>query len=314
MKRLNGIGNWVLAACVLAVTGVAVMHRDPDGDALTDAGAAVVTEDRPIGAGVTSVVLDGPINLTLRQGAKPYLAVRAEARLLPNIGTAVDGPALRIAPRGMLLRPRQPIDVTLTLPALTALRVGGSGATTMTGFGGPRIVLALDGSGNLRAEGRYATAAITLHGSGALAYAGGAADSIALDAVGSSDATLSGTVRDLHATLVGAGRVDAGALRADDLTVVQQGSGTGRFDARRSASVTLAGSGDVVVAGRPARRSVQRAGSGQVVFAEDQPAAGAAAAGDPAAGAAAAGSPARASQARASAPAARPPAKHAVSR
>lgn len=268
MKFLHGKGSWLLVACVLAVTVAALGHRPSDGERAADDGERVVTENRSVNGSVTAVVLDGPVNLTLRQGSDARLTVRAEARVLPNIGTTVEGASLRIAPQGMLLNPRQPIDVALTLPALASLHAGGSGATTVTGFGGRRIDLVLDGSGSLHADVHYAAAAIALHGSGALTYAAGAADSIALDAVGTGAATLAGAVRDLHATLTGAGELDAGALRAGDVTIVQQGSGDSRVDARGSASVELRGSGDVLVTGRPAQRTVHKKGSGTVVFAE----------------------------------------------
>lgn len=263
MKFFNGAATWLLAGGVLAATGYATMRPEAP---IAGADSQVATERRPIDAGVTSVVLDGPIDLTLRQGSPATLAVRAETRLLPNIVTALDGTRLRIATRGMLLHPRHPIQVLLTLPALTVLRTSGSGATEASGFTGPNLQLALDGSGKLRFDGHYAAATITLHGSGPLDYAGGAADTITLDAIGSGRAQLSGSAATLHATLRGSGELDAHDLAADAVTIVQQGSGDSRVTARRGVSVQLSGSGKVEVAGKPASRTVRREGSGAVLF------------------------------------------------
>jgi len=269
MKFSKGTIALTLAACALVTIALAGRRpAAPDAGLRTAGDGAVATENRPVAAGITAVALDGPINLTLRQGPQPALAVRAEARLLPNIATDVDGDRLRIAPRGMLLHPRQPIDVTLTLPRLATLRIAGSGASTASGFAGEHLALALDGAGNLRFDGRYASAVLTLRGSGALDYAGGAAERIVLDASGSGAARLTGSARDLHATLLGAGELDAGGLPADEVTLVQKGSGNSHVTARGGVSIDMRGSGDVIVAGQPARRQVQRQGSGEVVFAE----------------------------------------------
>lgn len=263
MKLLKNPGTWVLAVSVLAVAAI-VGARHQDRPATPD--TAIVTEARAMPANVTSVVLDGPIDLTLRQGAQPALSVRAEARLLPNVATTVDGDRLRIGPTGMLLRPRQTIAVQVTLPALLAARIGGSGDTTVAGFDGDHVELALTGSGSLRFTGRYRSAALTLQGSGELAFDGGALDTIALDAAGSGDVALAGSTHTLRVSQRGSGTLDAGDLRADDVTLLQQGSGESSIDARRTVRIELHGSGDVTVSGNPAGRSVQRVGSGNVQF------------------------------------------------
>src|SRR5438105_2911011 len=67
------------------------------------AGHIMTTEVRALGKGIDSVELSGPIDMTLRQGLKPSLTVRAEQRLLANIDTVQDGDTLHIDTRGMLL-------------------------------------------------------------------------------------------------------------------------------------------------------------------------------------------------------------------
>jgi hypothetical protein len=258
--------SWILAALLAAGAGYAVLQAR-DG-ALRPGASAAVTEARPVAPGVTRVVLDGPFALTLRQGTTPQLAVRAERRLLANIGTTAEGAQLSIAPRGMLLHPRQPITVTLTLPLLSAVHAGGGGSAQVEGFSGERIELTLDGSGSLRFAGSFRNVQLAVRGNGELAYAGGAADSITLDASGSGSATLTGTAHTLRALLRGSGALDASGLRAADVVLEQQGSGNSRVNASRRVQVDLRGSGAVDVAGRPPERSVTQAGSGSVRFAD----------------------------------------------
>ena len=76
-------------------------------------GRKVATETRTVSAGVVNIDLNGPVDLTLRQGAVASLAVRGEQRLLGNIDTSGDGATLHIGTKGMLLNPRHPIQVTL---------------------------------------------------------------------------------------------------------------------------------------------------------------------------------------------------------
>lgn len=226
----------------------------------------LATEKRPLAARVTAVELSGPINLTLRQGPAAALEVRGEQRLLANIETSADGGTLHIGPRGLLLRHRQPIEVTLTLPALDTLHVNGSGDTTASGFAGERLDLSLDGSGTLRFNGRYHDNEVALHGSGDLELTGGSSERVKAESVGSGNLTLVGATRQLHAELQGSGELDARHLRAEDVHLEHTGSGSSAVYASGSAGIEVSGSGDATVYGKPQRRAVSRHGSASVSF------------------------------------------------
>lgn len=226
----------------------------------------LATDRRPLDAQITAVELSGPINLTLRQGPAPALEVRGEQRLLANVDTSVDGRTLHIGPRGILLRHRQPIEVTLTLPALDTLHVNGSGDTTASGFAGEHLDLGLGGSGTLRFNGRYRDNIVALHGSGDLELTGGSSERVKAESVGSGSLTLVGATRELRAELQGSGELDARHLRAEQVHLEHTGSGTSAVYASRSASLELSGSGDATVYGNPERREVSRHGSASVSF------------------------------------------------
>jgi hypothetical protein len=226
----------------------------------------VATEKRAVADTVTSVDLSGPINLTLRQGQAAALEVRGEQRLMANIETSIEGGTLHIGPRGLLLRHRQPIDVSLTLPALDTLNVNGSGDTTVSGFAGERLELTLDGSGSVRFNGRYRDITAALHGSGDLEVTGGSSERVIATSVGSGNLTLVGATRALHAEVQGSGELDARHLRAEQVHLSHTGSGSSAVYASGEAKVELSGSGDATVYGNPRRRDVSRHGSGSVDF------------------------------------------------
>lgn len=229
-------------------------------------GRMVDSETRSVGANVTTVELSGPINLTLRQSMTPSLEVRGEQRMLANIETRSEGDRLSIGTRGIVLRHREPLRVTLSLPALAELRVDGKGDSTVSGFSGERIEVQLDGSGRVKFNGRYRQVAAGLHGNGDLEINAGSSDKVEADVVGSGTMVLIGSARELRAQSAGSGELDARHLRADSVTVKQQGSGNTRVHARQSVAVALSGSGDVEIAGNPNQRSVSRTGSGDATF------------------------------------------------
>lgn len=231
------------------------------------AGRTIQSETRSVGGAVRAIDLGGPIDLTLRQGAVPSLVVRGEQRLLGNVETTrgSDG-TLHIGTTGMLLHHRQPLQVTLVLPSIEDVNVHGSGDSTINGFSGERIDVALNGSGNVKFNGRFKFVKADIHGSGELEMNGGASDKIEAAVVGSGRLTVVGSCRQFKAEQTGSGDIIARHLSADEASLQLMGSGDAILTALKSVSVTLRGSGDVVVYGGPSQRDVSRDGSGEVVF------------------------------------------------
>jgi mannose-6-phosphate isomerase-like protein (cupin superfamily) len=230
-------------------------------------GRVVDSETRTVGAKVRAIDLSGPIDLTLRQGAVPSLVVRGEKRMLAKVDTTTgaDG-TLHIGTSGMLLYHRQPLQVTLVLPSIEDISVRGSGESTINGFSGARIDLALNGSGNVKFNGRFKEVAASLHGSGELEMNGGSSDKVEVEVMGSGKMTVVGAARQFKAEQTGSGEINARHLDAEEVTLQLMGSGDTALTARKMVSVTLRGSGDVVVYGDPTDRNVSRNGSGEVLF------------------------------------------------
>src|SRR5881398_2358210 len=117
MRALLKVGfSLLLLAFLLIGVSYSMLRAQVASGAATAVSRLVASETRPLARAVGIVELTGPFNLTLRQGPTPKLEVRGEQRVLANVDTSLDGDTLHIAPRGILLRHRQPIEVLVTLP------------------------------------------------------------------------------------------------------------------------------------------------------------------------------------------------------
>lgn len=258
-----GLALVVLAMALIGVS-YTMLRAQGVANPSTTAGRVTRTETREIGSGITAIDLQGPIDLTLKQGDVPMLKVRGEQRLLGNVATTQDGNTLHIATTGMLFHHRRPLQVEATLPSLKSLEVRGSGDSSVSGFSGERLTLVLNGSGDLSFSGRYRHVNAAVHGTGGLNLKAGSGDSVLLQLYGSGSITASGNCNDLKTELTGSGSIDAEHMASNDANVEVKGSGTTQVFARRAAAIAIAGSGDVTVYGNPDTRSVSRTGSGSV--------------------------------------------------
>lgn len=265
MKALLKVGiSMLLLAFVLIAVSYSMLRAHGATNPSSAQGRAPASETRDIGHGITSVELSGPIDLTLRQGDKPSLKVRGEQRLLGNVETEQDGNTLHIGTKGMLFHHRRPLQVELVLPSLSEIEIHGSGDSTVNGFSGEKLSVRVHGPGNLNFNGRFKKVDAGLHGSGDLTLNTGASDVVSLEMVGSGQIRSSGRCKSLSAELTGSGDLDAQHLASDQVVVTLKGSGTTNVFARKSAELTLNGSGDIRVFGNPDNRNVSRTGSGEV--------------------------------------------------
>jgi hypothetical protein len=268
MRALFKVGFGLLVLALLLIGGLySVLRAQGSSSGSASPGSRLVaTEKRPLGASIATVELSGPINLTLRQGLAASLEVRGEQRLLANVDTTVEDGRLHIGPRGILLRHRQPIEVTLVLPTLEHLNISGSGESTVSGFSGEQVDLNVDGSAGLRFNGRYREIVAGLRGSGEVELTGGNSERVSAEVMGTGRMTLVGASRELSAEITGSGELDARHLRAENASLTHNGSGSSAVYASKNVSVEMTGSGDVTVHGNPDHREVSRNGSGSVSF------------------------------------------------
>jgi hypothetical protein len=268
MRALLKVGlSLLLLAFVLIGLSYAMLRAN--GVAAAAEGRQVASETRPVPAGVDTIDLNGPIDLTLRYGATPSLKIRGEARLLGNVDVSQEGAILHLGIRGIVLRHRHPLEVELVLPRLAGITVDGSGESAVNGFSGERIEVRMEGPGTLRLNGRFRQVDAALSGSGELDLnAGAGIERFEAALSGSGRMTIVGSARELVATASGSGELDARHLRARTVQVSQTGAGSSTVHARDAVSASISGSGDIDVLGNPGERSVSRTGSGSVSFSD----------------------------------------------
>lgn len=204
----------------------------------------VISETRPVSA-FHAVVLKGPMDLVLRQGAKEAVEVRGDDNLLPLVETTVRGDTLEIAAkRGASYTTRNRLVVTVDLVTLKELALVGAGDASGEGLKAGQLKLRVEGAGDLR-----------LHRL--------AAEALAIDLAGSGDVTVSGRTGKLSVAIAGSGDVVTRELEADDVSVSIAGSGGARVNARKTLAVSIAGSGDVDYTGEASVKA-SIAGTGSV--------------------------------------------------
>ena len=265
MRTLLKIGAFMVALAVV-LTGVSynVLQAQEVKHPSDPAARRVSTEVRNISSEVTIIKLSGPVDLVLKQGAAPTMTVQAEQRVISRIKTVQSGDTLNIEAKGMFLNVNHPMRVELILPALKQLVVLGSGDGEVKGFSGDRIQLALRGSGNVVFNGQYKHVDADVLGSGDLELNAGTNDDVALSVLGSGNVTATGQCKALTAKITGSGDIDAMKLTADTATVSVLGSGNASIFAKQSTNLSLIGSGDIHVEGKPTQRVINRTGSGDV--------------------------------------------------
>lgn len=215
----------VAALVVLAAVAVLIAapwHRHTSSNGTNGSGHAA-SESREV-AGFDGLELSGSNNVVVHIGGAQQVVVHGDDNLLTKVTTVVTGNQLRIANRGNFTS-HTPMRVEVTVPALAAVTLSGSGMITIDGVSGERFTAVLPGSGLLRVSGTTTTLVANLSGSG----------DMELDAL---------TARDATATVSGSGRI---ALTA-----------TGTLEA------TVSGSGDISYSGSPAKVTRTVTGSGSI--------------------------------------------------
>ena len=233
-----------VAAIVIAAAGTTAACSHARGE---DAGP-VVSRDYQVG-NFTGVEVAGPFDVDIRTGARPGVHAQGNEKLIERLVVEVKGDKLLIHPRrnGNWFggwHSSGSGKIAVTVPALAAATLAGSGDMTIDKVQGERFDGQIAGSGDLRV---------------------GQVDvgSLKLGIAGSGGASASGRARDASYEIAGSGSVDAHSLTTETLKVSIAGAGDIKAHASNSAKVDIRGSGDVEVTGG-AKCSVSKAGSGNV--------------------------------------------------
>ena len=206
-------------------------------------------ETRPVGA-FTEVSLGGSAHVVLKQGSPQSVVVEGSPEALAGFETLVTNQQLRLGYRRNTnslfnYEDKGTVTVYVTVPRLTALRVGGSGKLEVDGpLRADALALVVSGSGNLQVRQLAATRLETaLSGSGTM--------------------LLGGSCSSHEIRLSGSGNLLAHDLKTETSRVRLSGSGIAHVYASHAADASISGSGNVFVAGGGQLSSVMH-GSGHI--------------------------------------------------
>jgi len=209
----------------------------------------IVQRDFPVAGAFDKIALAGSPNVIVTVG--PAASVRAEgdAELLDRLEITNENGQLRIGLRNSAgswfsWNSHQRLTVHVTLPALAAATIAGSGDMRIDRVQGPAFAASVTGSGDMN------VAALT-------------ADQASFTVTGSGDISAAGHARQASASVTGSGDLHLAQLETETATIALAGSGGIGLRATQTAAVDLRGSGDVNIAG-PARCTISKSGSGDV--------------------------------------------------
>ena len=234
--------NSTMAALPLALTlGLALTVSACSGTVTTEGGDKVETRDAGPATtqnyaltGFTGVEVTGPDDVTIRQGSSFSITAKGRKSDIDRLEIKLDGSTLSIGRKreGLSFGGRDDgVEIAITMPKLSALRLTGSGSVDADSVDGDAITMALTGSGDLKvAKLTGKSASLKVAGSGDIEIKGG-------------------TVETGDMGVTGSGDIDAGGLAAQTLSISVTGSGNVGAQATAKADIKILGSGDVDVTG-----------------------------------------------------------------
>ena len=224
-------------------------------------------ETRAVDAKVTKVKLGGVVDLVLVQGPTASLVVSGDPRYIKRITTAQRGDTLEIGTESFTNRNERMehrLRAELTMPNLAEFTSNGVGSSTVSGFSGDSVKLALDGAGAIAVDGGFRQIDARLGGVGAMSLKGVRAERVDLSLRGAGRMTVQGQTRLLQAKLSGVGSLEAQGLQADTVDLALSGLGGASVHAKQAADVSLSGLGSATVYGNPAKRNASDNGLGSI--------------------------------------------------
>lgn len=202
------------------------------GNASSDAtgGASNVTSESRDVSGFDEVELRGVGNLSINQTGGEFLMVEAQEGVLPKIKTEVVNNRLIIGPeRKSTIQTTQPINYTLTVKDLKALKVSGSGDVQAQGISTNELAVTMSGTADVKLSGEADSQEIDISGTGDYQAEDLESKEVKVD-VGGTGSAIVNVSEELDAKVSGAGSVEY----VGDPTVQQDVSGTGEVSEHQS--------------------------------------------------------------------------------
>lgn len=231
-----------LLLCLLAIFGLILSGCSREN--LRGSGR-VITEERPVDR-FEDVIIDGPLEIHLQQGALVPLRIEAEDNVMRVIETSVRGTELRVKIRnGVNLKSFRAIHVYIQSEKYRRINFSGSGSLmSVDTIRTPQFSYEVNGSNDARLKVDANEVRLVVNGSGSI--------------------DLEGLARDYYSEINGSGDVNGEKLMAINANVETNGSGNQRIWAIDRLWGHISGSGNVRYKGTPANLNVTVSGSGKV--------------------------------------------------
>jgi len=222
-----------------------------------------IKEDRPIQP-TRKIIVKGSVDVVFRRFDQPQLVVAGEtAEAVAAVKTYYKGDKLVIEQEGINLSMsvnRGHYTVQMNFHgSIGQVSMGdivnGQSVGTSVSRGRAIVGIALPEAPGISIKGSGEVSLLELHQAG-----------LEVEIQGSGDITAFGQVGHLDVEIAGSGDVDASELVADRASLSIAGSGDIEAFVRNEVHARVAGSGDIVVRGNPARRDHSVAGSGKIKF------------------------------------------------
>ena len=197
-------------------------------------------------SGFNAVASGGPFNVYIKIDGNESVRVEADADVINDIETVVEGNTLKIGFKDHYNRHRniRRADVYVEAKSLQAVIAAGSGGVKVEGTASAENFKAtLSGSGNISTAVKAGRLNAVISGSGNI--------------------KLSGNTDDADLVVTGSGEISAGDLKANDVRAVITGSGNIHVQADKSVNAHITGSGNVIYSGNASVNS-HTTGSGRV--------------------------------------------------
>ena len=157
------------------------------------------------------------------------------------------------------------VRIVVTAPQLNEAGVSGSGHLDLGRLAQDHLDVEISGSGALDLTGRFKSLRLSMSGSGAARLSRIDAADLSASLSGSGWIRASGAAGAVHLGISGSGAADMGDLVAQDVTANLSGSGFAKLSPKRSADLTVSGSGGIRLLTEPPSISAHRSGSGSIV-------------------------------------------------
>ena len=233
------LSNLALVACSMSADA-------QEGE--REVGGGAITQRSFDLAGFDAVGLAGSPNMVVTVGGPHSVRAEGDAEMLERLELRVEDGTLKVGYKkgnwSMNWGSRPRTTIYVTLPALRAASVAGSGDIRVDRVQGDSFKASVAGSGDIAVgQLQVGAANVSIAGSGGIKAAGAA--------------------QTASASFAGSGDIDAAALQGRTASASVMGSGDVRIQASETANISIMGSGDVYVSGS-ARCTINKRGSGDV--------------------------------------------------